>query len=62
VIENLPEIVISESDCKKDEKTGDLEFPRCAVCCEDLKDKATKMPCGHLYNKECIEHWLKDHN
>jgi E3 ubiquitin-protein ligase RNF115/126 len=61
-IKNLPEVLINETHCKKDEKTGTLEYPRCTVCCEDLKDKATQMPCGHLFNKECIEEWLKQHN
>jgi hypothetical protein len=41
VVENLPEIVISEEHCKKDESTGKVELPRCAICCEDLTTKAT---------------------
>ena len=40
-IKNLPEIEISESHSKKDEKTGALEHPSCTVCCEDLKERAT---------------------
>jgi hypothetical protein len=62
VIDKLPEVTHMEHYCKKDEKTGALEFPRCAVCCEDLKEKATLLPCGHLYDKECIGNWLKEHN
>ena len=50
-IKNLPEITITDNYCKFDEKTGAKEFPRCTVCCEDLHDKATLMPCGHLFNK-----------
>jgi len=55
-------VQINEQFCKKDEQTGELEFPRCAVCYEDLKEKATLLPCGHLYDKDCIEKWLKQHN
>jgi len=58
----LPEIQINETHCKKDEKTGVIEFPRCTICCEDLKDKATLLPCGHLFDKDCIMPWLTQHN
>lgn len=61
-IEKLPEIEITEQYCKKDEITGKLELPRCAICCDDLKEKGTLMPCGHLYDKSCIGEWLKQHN
>lgn len=61
-IKNLPEVEITEQYCKKDDSKNTLEFPRCTICCEDLKDKATLMPCGHLFNKECICEWLKQHN
>lgn len=56
---NLPDIEINEAQCKKCELTSDLEFPRCAVCLEDLREKGTLMPCGHLYDRECITNWLK---
>ena len=62
VIKNLPEVKITEKFCKKNESDGSIEYPRCTVCCEDLTDKATLLPCGHLFNKECIEEWLKQHN
>lgn len=39
-----------------------LEFPRCTVCLEDLKVKGTQMPCGHLFDQECVTTWLKEHN
>jgi len=58
-VANLPEVQITEQYCKKDEKTGQLEHPRCTICCEDLNDKATLLPCGHLFNKECITPWLE---
>ncbi len=59
-IKNLPEVTISDSDCKC---TGtNKEYPRCSICCEDLTEKATKLPCGHLFNQECISEWLHQHN
>eukprot|EP00349_Pseudokeronopsis_sp_Brazil_P009558 CAMPEP_0202968752 /NCGR_PEP_ID=MMETSP1396-20130829/14182_1 /ASSEMBLY_ACC=CAM_ASM_000872 /TAXON_ID= /ORGANISM="Pseudokeronopsis sp., Strain Brazil" /LENGTH=117 /DNA_ID=CAMNT_0049695427 /DNA_START=690 /DNA_END=1043 /DNA_ORIENTATION=+ len=61
-IKNLPEVEVTEDLCKRDAKTGELEFPRCAVCFEDLKERATKMPCGHLFDKDCICNWLQQHN
>jgi E3 ubiquitin-protein ligase RNF115/126 len=61
-IKNLPEIQITEEQCKKNEQTGELEYPRCTICFDDLKEKGTLMPCGHLFNKECITSWLEQHN
>lgn len=58
-IKNLPEIQITEEQCKKNEQTGELEYPRCTICFDDLKEKGTLMPCGHLFNKECITSWLE---
>jgi E3 ubiquitin-protein ligase RNF115/126 len=59
-IKNLPEVEITEKDCKQ---TNDKkEYPRCSICCEDLTEKATKLPCGHLFNQECIGEWLGQHN
>jgi hypothetical protein len=60
VVEKLPEIEITDEDCKCSGSTK--EYPRCSICCEDLKDKASKLPCGHLFNKECISEWLGRHN
>ena len=57
-IKNLPEIKINEAQCKKCDLTGKLEFPRCAICLEDLEFLGTLMPCGHLYDKDCISNWL----
>lgn len=61
-INNLPEVEITEKLCKQNEKDGSLEYPRCTICCEDLKEKATMLPCGHMFNKECIGEWLHQHN
>jgi len=36
----------------------------CAVCQEVYKsgDQALKLPCNHLYHKDCIIPWLESHN
>ena len=60
VIDDLPDIEISDSDCKC--SGSDKEYPRCSICCEDLTTKATKLPCGHLFNRDCISEWLGQHN
>jgi E3 ubiquitin-protein ligase RNF115/126 len=59
-IKNLPEVNITDSDCKC--SGSNKEYPRCSICCEDLTEKATKLPCGHLFNQECISEWLRQHN
>ena len=61
-INKLPEIQITEAQCKNNDRTGELEFPRCAICLDDLKEKGTLMPCGHLFDKGCITNWLEEHN
>lgn len=62
VVENLPEVEITEKYCKKDPESGQIEHPRCAICHEDLTQKGTLLPCGHLYDRDCIVPWLKEHN
>ncbi|KAI9282571.1 hypothetical protein BY458DRAFT_496659 [Sporodiniella umbellata] len=37
----------------------------CIICKDSLKSSSntvTKMPCGHLFDKECIVPWLELHN
>lgn len=60
-IENLEQIAVTEEHCKVVEG-GMKEFPQCSICFEEIKDKATRMPCGHLFNHECITQWLSEHN
>lgn len=38
------------------------EPPACSICCEDLKEKATKLPCGHMFHGACVKQWLEQHN
>jgi E3 ubiquitin-protein ligase RNF115/126 len=62
VVDKLSEFDISDKDCKCAEGSSVKEYPRCSICCEDLKDRACKLPCGHLFNKDCISEWLGQHN
>lgn len=62
-IKNLKEVEIDEQKhCKKNEATGQLEYPRCSICIEDIKTKGIVMPCGHMFDKDCLIPWLKNHN
>jgi E3 ubiquitin-protein ligase RNF115/126 len=60
VIDQLPHVQITDEHCKNVDSIK--EYPRCSICCEDLTDKATSLPCGHLFNLECISEWLGQHN
>jgi hypothetical protein len=37
-----------------------LEHPKCVICLEETDDNkiARKLPCEHVYHKECIDIWL----
>lgn len=59
-IEKLQQVDICDEHCKI--SADNKEYPRCSICCEDLTEKATRLPCGHLFNKECIGEWLNQHN
>jgi hypothetical protein len=50
---NIPEILIST-------ETQEL----CTVCQDLYKegDRALKLPCNHMYHKDCIVPWLESHN
>jgi hypothetical protein len=63
-IQNLKRFKMTEEYCKKDEKTGTLEFPTCSVCLTEIaKDEETILiPCGHLYHPGCVLKWLDSHN
>lgn len=35
----------------------------CSICYETMKDKQVyNLECQHLFHKECIEHWTKEHS
>lgn len=55
-INNLNEVDV---DAVFNEQTGNLDFPKCSVCFEELQGKAVQMPCGHQFTKDCICEWLK---
>ena len=40
----------------------DSEEQKCPVCQEKLEGEATKMPCGHLFDNDCLKPWLHQHN
>ena len=42
----------------------DPEKRNCVICLEDFKsgEKATLLPCVHLFHKNCIKNWLKSKN
>ena len=56
-LRNLPVVRATEEDLAKD---GNRE---CCVCLEAqaVGDRATKLPCGHLFHTECVVQWLRKH-
>lgn len=49
-ISKLPEIDVKEGE------------HQCSICMDDIKEKGIKLPCGHMYDKNCITTWLKQHD
>ena len=35
---------------------------QCPVCMEDIVKKGLKLPCGHIFDRNCVTTWLKQHN
>jgi len=33
----------------------------CAVCLEEVRERATRLPCSHKYHSECVLPWLAIH-
>lgn len=50
-IANLEEVDISPENPHK-----------CSICIEDIKEKGVKLPCEHVFDKECVTTWLKQHD
>ena len=44
--------------------TDIMDKKQCQVCFDNFKDedKIAKLPCKHLYHKDCILPWLEKHN
>ena len=58
ILNELPETKIEDINKLDQEKRN------CVICLEDFKngDKATILPCIHLFHKNCIKSWLKAQN
>ena len=58
ILNELPETQID------DVTKLDPEKKNCVICLEDFKngDKATVLPCIHLFHTTCIQNWLKTQN
>ena len=58
ILNNLPETVI------EDASKLDVEKKNCVICLEDFKngDKATVLPCIHMFHSNCLQEWLKTQN
>ena len=58
ILNELPETKIEDVSKLEQEKKN------CVICLEDFKngDKATILPCIHLFHKNCIKNWLKTQN
>lgn len=51
-----------EDAINKLEEVDVKEGEQCPVCMDDIKDKGTKLPCGHIFDKNCATTWLKQHD
>ena len=58
ILNELPETNI------EDVSKLDSDKKNCVICLEDFKnrEKATILPCIHLFHKNCIKSWLKKNN
>ena len=58
ILNELPETTIDDVNKLDPEKRN------CVICLEDFKngDKATVLPCIHLFHTLCIQNWLKTQN
>ena len=58
ILNELPETQIDDVNKLDPEKRN------CVICLEDFKngDKATVLPCIHLFHSTCVQNWLKTQN
>jgi hypothetical protein len=56
IIRTLPEVAITKSDLDAEATNSE-----CAICLEPqiVGNAATKLPCAHLFCRDCIVDWLK---
>jgi hypothetical protein len=56
-------VKIAAEHCKKS-ADGKLEPPVCPICTEDIKlgKEGLFLPCGHIFDNDCLMPWLKDNN
>jgi len=57
-IHSLPTKKVDES------MIGDDGKAECSICMDDvsLGDEVTVLPCTHWFHRECVTHWLKEHD
>ena len=55
-VASLPTVVIGAEEVEQKEE--------CAICKDafELNETAQRLPCRHLYHKQCISPWLDAHN
>ncbi|EER12774.1 RING-H2 finger protein ATL5O, putative [Perkinsus marinus ATCC 50983] len=56
-IQSLPKVVVTPEDIGEDAKNNQ----ECSICLEPqhVGNKATKLPCGHIFCSGCIVPWLR---
>lgn len=56
-IQSIPMVTVTADDLLEETNK------ECAVCLVDqtIGSQACKLPCGHLYHKNCLTEWLKIH-
>lgn len=59
VVENLPSLVLTKENVEENNSVV-----VCAVCKDEfaIGEKVTRLPCSHLYHRECILPWLSIRN
>ena len=57
LLNSLPIVVVTADDLLEETNK------ECAICLSEIKlgMKACKLPCGHLYDRECLKVWLEKH-